>query len=93
MNGDLILEDFSSVDLSDIKLPIVVVYFDPKDYPDKYVARIWDASIINARTNIVLVEDDLDTIRREILASRPYNVTRFDRAESDDPKIVECYLL
>ena len=30
------------VDYSDIKVPLVVIYDSPKDFPGKVVARVWD---------------------------------------------------
>ena len=37
------------VDYSDIKVPLVVIYDSPKDFPGKVVARVWDERRIGQR--------------------------------------------
>ena len=39
------------VDYSDIKVPLVVIYDSPKDFPGKVVARVWDGEK-NRPTNV-----------------------------------------
>lgn len=37
------------VDYSDIKVPLVVIYDSPKDFPGKVVARVWTERRIGQR--------------------------------------------
>ena len=36
-----LVESMKLVNFSNIKLPLIVVYDHPSDYPDAYVARVW----------------------------------------------------
>lgn len=36
------MESMRQVDFSDLIFPLIVVYRKPKDYPDAYVARVWE---------------------------------------------------
>ena len=84
---DIVLETFKKIKLSTlVRVPIVVVYKNPKDYPDKYVARLWD--IKNKATLCVIVRDTLEQIRDAI----PDNLTRISPTAKDDPVIVETWL-
>lgn len=87
MKIDMILKTFVGVDLSTLaQVPIIAVYKNPRDYPDKYVARLWD--INNKLTNIIVTADSLFGIRELI----PQHMHRFPRQANDDPVIVETYL-
>lgn len=72
-------------------LEIWTVYYNPSDFPGKYVCR---------RTTIVgggklvfdpdaLVVDDIAIIRREMMMRGLHQMPRFD---GDDPVVVECWL-
>ena len=39
------------VDYSEMKMPVVVVYDSPLDFPGKVIARVWEASV-NRPTNV-----------------------------------------
>lgn len=41
----LVIKEILSVDLSDFKLPTIAIYEHPKDYPEYYVARVFDVEI------------------------------------------------
>ncbi|EKQ50280.1 MULTISPECIES: hypothetical protein [unclassified Clostridium] len=83
-NKDVIIESFNQVNVSRMKLPFIVIYDHPIDYINSYVARLFD---VNKPTNIVILSDDLETLRRKI----PEGMVRFDRHKEDDEKIVESY--
>ena len=69
-----------------VHVPIIVVYYNPLDYPNKYVARLWD---INSKpTRFVMVKNDIGTIRGNI----PAGMVKFLRSVNDDPAIVETWL-
>jgi hypothetical protein len=76
------------IDFSDIKVPALVIYKDPKDYPDKCVARIWDMSI-PAATNTIYIADSVNEIRKII----PEGATVIPRSEKDDNCVVETWML
>ena len=67
------------------RLPIIVIFRSPKDYPGKYVARVFD---LNAPTMLAVTANTLDGIRGCI----PEGMTRFPRSAADDPVIVESWL-
>ena len=65
--------------------PIICVYRHPKDYPNKFVARLFD---IDIPTDVAEVADTLDEIRQTI----PPNMERIERHENDDEYIVETWI-
>lgn len=87
---DRVLDHFSRVDITGILLPMIVVYHNPIDYPDKYVARLHGISGGRpiAPTNCVVVGDSLEEVRAAI----PTHMTRMDRVSADDPVIIEIWL-
>ena len=66
------------VDYSDIKVPLVVIYDSPKDFPGKVVARVWDGE-----KNLKRCEDDV--------MSAGF-IFKFPRTPEDDACIVETYM-
>ena len=67
------------------RVPIITIYRNPKDYPGKYVARVFD---INIPTMLVAVADTLEEIRKCV----PHEMHRLRRRQEDDPCIVEAYV-
>lgn len=67
-------------------LPIWVVYDHPSDFPDDYVARLWQGE---SPTDTVISHADLRSVRLELWMK---GLVRLDRAEGDDPKILETWL-
>lgn len=67
-------------------VPIITVYQHPADYPDKYVARVWD---VNRPTNLAAVADTYE----ELLEAIPTNqMTKMARSSADDPVIMETWI-
>lgn len=66
-------------------LPMICLYDHPTDYPDKYVARVWDG---NNPTRLIALADTPEEIRATI----PSNMTRLPRTEKDDPCIMEVWI-
>lgn len=67
------------------------VYDHPTDYPDHYVARLWE---INGRgeevaTDTVMFSDSLEWLRMQLERA---GFVRIPRAELDDPKILESWI-
>jgi len=80
---------FDDVILRDALVPLITVYKSPLDYPGQYVARLW--RILPGRaepTPITITAETLDGLREK----KPANMTIFDRAENDDPTIVESWI-
>lgn len=85
--NDFLMDNFLKAPLSRlVKVPIIAVYKYPKDYPNKYVARLWD--IKNKPTMYVVIKDSL----KEIRAAIPCTLTRIPPMPEDDPVLVETYL-
>jgi hypothetical protein len=83
-----IVPDFYCIDFSDIKLPQIVVYKNPHDYPNHYVARIWEAAI-PAPTDTIMIGESIEKIREGIPEARFH---RLDRHPNDDPGIFEVWI-
>lgn len=67
----------------------VTVYYNPKDYPNKYVARLY--IVIKkemTHTRLFTVQDKFDDIHKGM----PVNFDWIDRNENDDPVIVGTYI-
>ena len=72
-------------------LAMWAVYDHPKDYPDKYVARRFDASRDGAKvSNSIIIAGDLETLRT-ILAIE-MQLTCIPRDPADDPVIMETWV-
>jgi hypothetical protein len=70
-------------------LEIWAVYEHPSDYPDKFVARLWEASAAGDHaTECVVTGSTLEGVR----AALPRGLHRIPRHANDDPRIVECWL-
>ena len=67
------------------KLPIFCVYEHPTDYPDKYVARLWN---VDVPMSLITTADTLEEIREK----RPVGMVTLHRYETDDPAIVETWI-
>lgn len=67
------------------ELPMWVIYFNPSDYPDKYIARKW---IFDNPTNEILIADSITAIRNML----PRGLYRIPSSTYDDPVIVETWI-
>ena len=83
------MESMRQVDFSDLRFPLIAVYKKPKDYPDAYVARVWEGAR-NLPTNTLIKRETLQEIRKDIKAAG--FTTRLTRTEGEDPVIVETWL-
>ena len=84
-----IVESMKNVDFSDLKMPMVCVYNKPFDFPDKIIARAFDA-VESAATNICAVYDTLKDCREDITAAG-FSIC-IPRDSNDDMCIVESYM-
>lgn len=65
------------------------VYFNPADFPGKYVIRKWVG--MDPERLPEVVGDTLEEVREKLLENHP-GLVRFVRNEGDDPVIVESWL-
>lgn len=56
-------DSISEVDMSGLKMPFIAVYDHPVDFPDHYVARIFD---INRPTDTIIIKNSLADIQKDI---------------------------
>lgn len=69
--------------------PMITVYDHPADYPDYYVARVWDGIIPQATEDFVLY-DTLKECRRDIVAAGFF--LPIPRSAEDDICIIASYI-
>jgi len=75
-------------------LPMWTVYDHPTDYPDSFVARKYliTGGEVAFATNEVVTAPSITAIRKAVQDVMPYVLTCLPRDDSDDSKIVECWL-
>jgi hypothetical protein len=78
-NESIVLVDFSFNIYDVAKLPLIAVYEHPKDWPDKYVARLWDVVKKPHPTRYMVLGEHLKEIRDKIPQSMSL-ITRFVEA-------------
>lgn len=66
-------------------MKLIAIYFNPKDYPGKYVLREWIGQI---PVDECKVADSLEEIRKHI----PKGWIRIPLDKKDDPKIIETWI-
>lgn len=89
MKENKIVESFCQVDFSGMVCPLVTVYKKPLDFPDEYIARVWEGK--GARpTDTAIKRATIQEIREDIVAAG-FTVI-FAPAEDDDPHIVETWM-
>lgn len=66
---------------------IWTVYDHPTDYPDKYVARLFEG---DQATASIIIADSLETLR--MILCFEMGLARLARFAGDDAKIVETWL-
>lgn len=76
---------WEQVDFSDMKMPIITIYQYPLDYPQKYVARLFD---LTSPTNVFMLGDNYE----ELVSHKPFMMTILNRSPNDDAKIVEVWI-
>lgn len=83
---EIVLDSIVEADMSDLRLPVIAVYKHPDDYPDKYVARIFDT---DKPTNAIVLRDSLIEIKRDIEKT---GMTFLMRGAEDEPALVGAYV-
>ena len=77
------------VDYSDIKVPLVVIYDSPKDFPGKVVARVWNGEK-NRPTNVYCEYENLKRCEDDVMSAG--FIFKFPRTPEDDTCIVTTYM-
>lgn len=72
--------------LKQTTIPIITVYDHPADYPDKFVARVWD---VNRPTNLAVIADTYEELLQAIPTGQ---MTRMEPSQKDDPVIRETWI-
>lgn len=85
MRKNKVVDSFLQVDVSDLKFPIISVFYNPLDQPGKYVARMFD---LDQPTDTSMVKDTLV----ELYEGFPPNLTRIPRQPNDHESVVEVWL-
>jgi hypothetical protein len=67
---------------------MISIYFNPKDFPGKYVARVFDIrpGAVHA-TRYIMVNENLEEMRRSI----PAGFSCTNRTPEDDPELLEVW--
>ena len=71
--------------LEECRLPLITVYFSPEDFPDTWVARLYD---IEKPTKYFALANTY----KEIRAFKPRNMHIFKRDDKDVLSIVEIWV-
>ena len=86
-NKDIIVDSFLNVNIGQLcRVPIIAVYKHPKDYPGKYVARLWDVN--KKATNYIIVKPSLEMVQSNI----PPGMVRPPPFVEDDPILIETWV-
>lgn len=83
-----LINTFSQVNFTDIKVPVIAIYNNPSDYRGYFVARIWDSS---TPTNILMLKKDVESIRQDIRKNLP-DMVRLPRRKCDNKCLIETWL-
>lgn len=86
MSDDIYLARFDYEELTEqAAIPVIIVTANQDDYPQCYVARLWDMSVPTS-TQYIALEDTLEELRKTI----PAEMSRLPAAPDDS--IVEAWL-
>lgn len=85
MENSKVIDSFYNVDYSDLKMPIIAVFYNTLDFPNTFVARLFD---LQSPTNLIVVDDTLEGIRSKI----PNIFTVIPRSKEDHETVVESWL-
>ena len=80
------VSSIKEIDMSDLSLPLIVMYDHPLDYPDYIVARVWEGKYA-APTNTAILYKNISEAERELDIYQ-----KVPRHPGDDPCIICSYL-
>lgn len=81
------VESVQEIDFSGMKFPYIAVYEHPEDFPEKYVARVWD---MDKPTDTIMVKDELREIEEDIRENT--NLTFLPRGMEDVISLVGVWM-
>ena len=81
------VESIREVDFSGLKVPFVAVYGHPDDFPDKYVARIYE---LDRATDTIMAKETLEEIEMDIKEHTA--MTFIPRGTADVPSLVGVWM-
>lgn len=80
-------ENICEIDFSGLELPFIAVYKSPKDYPGKYVARVYDR---NRPTDVVMVKEKYEEIVAEM--QKDTGMVYLEPGADDDPCLLGVWV-
>lgn len=83
------INSFKEVDLTEISLPSIVIYKNPKDYPKECVARIWS---LDRPTDTIMVRNTAEELMAEV-REEYLDAYFIPSCDADDETIVGTYIL
>lgn len=82
-----VVRSMKEVDFSELKMPMIVVFEKPVDFPDKYIARVFECE---QPTNTLIIRDSLQECREDITAAG--FLACLERTDEDALAIVETWM-
>lgn len=82
-----LITSVKELDTSNLKVPVIVVYEHPNDYPEYYVARVFN---VDKPTDTIMLKKNLSEIQDDIKENM--NMVFFLRGAEDDPCIVGAWM-
>lgn len=86
-----VVTSFHDVDFSDLTLPMVCIFKQPKDFPDHYVARVY--CVLDgepAPTDMAMISHDLQGLYDGMPVGK--FALRFPPNPGDHPTVVETWI-
>ena len=87
---DIILDNAGQFDTTGIAVPLIAIFENPVDYPDKVVARLYRCA---DPTNQVILGTGGVGLMRFCIEKYIKGAVWTNRGAADDPKLVGCYIL
>lgn len=85
-NQTIKIESFQEVPADEYpKIPLIVIYKHPLDFPGMYVGRLWN---IGKPTPYAIIAKTLQEVKKVI----PKGMIGIPRSPEDDPNIVATYI-
>ena len=82
-----LITSIKELDTSNLKVPVIVVYEHPDDYPEYYVARVFN---MDKPTDTIMLKKKLSEIQDDIRANT--DMMFMLRGVEDDPCIVGAWM-
>lgn len=82
-----IVDSIKNVDLSDLKFPTIAIYEHPRDYPEYYVAIVFD---MDKPTDTIILKDTLAAVQEDI--KNHTTMIFFSRGAEDDKCVVGVWM-